>query len=159
MSPTRKKSRAPKPTRLAEDVFVELVTPKGKVFSGRANAVEFSPANAVIQLEPGAVSYFASISAGELIVRIRSEFLFFALFRATASLQRGRLTVVAEIAEPLTASFRNCGNPMCDCLERAPSSPASASASNRRATARKPRRKRSDAVPLRSTTKSRERTA
>jgi hypothetical protein len=92
-------------------------------------------------------------------VRIRSEFLFFALFRATASLRRGRLTVVAEIAEPLTASFRNCGNPMCDCLERAPSSRASASGSNRRAKARKPVGKPSGAVPLRSSTKSRGRTA
>ncbi len=96
-------------------VFVDLVTPKGKVFSGRAAAVRFSPANAVVQLEPGAVSYFGLINSGELVLRTGNRFRFFELFRGSASIVHRRLTVLAETITPVTAPFENCGNPTCDC--------------------------------------------
>ncbi len=98
-------------------VFVELMTPKGKVFSGRAAAVRFSPANTVIQLEPGAASYFGVINSGELVLRTGNRFRFFALFRASASIVDRRLTVLAETITPVTAPFENCGNPTCDCSD------------------------------------------
>jgi len=112
MPPPKIPSR--KRRRLLNDVFVELSTPKGKVFSGHAAAVEFSPMNVVVRIEPAAVSYFAVIPSGELTLRIGNDFRFFAFFRATASILRGRLTIVAEVIEPITAPFRNCGNPSCD---------------------------------------------
>ena len=99
----------------ANGVFVELMTPKGKVFSGRAAAVRFSPANTVVQLEPGAVSYFGLINSGELVLRTGNRFRFFVLFRGSASIVDRRLTVLAETITPITAPFENCGNPTCDC--------------------------------------------
>ena len=104
-----------KAVRRANGVFVELMTPKGKVFSGRAAAVRFSPANTVVQLEPEAVSYFGLINSGELVLRTGNKFHFFALFRGSASIVDRRLTVLAETITPVTAPFENCGNPTCDC--------------------------------------------
>lgn len=109
------KSRTRKAGRLSNDVCVELMTPKGKVFSGRAAAVRFSLTNTVVQLEPGAVSYFGLINSGELVLRTGNKFLFFALFRGSASIRERRLTVLAETITPVTAPFENCGNPACDC--------------------------------------------
>jgi len=99
----------------SNDVFVDLMTPKRKVFSGRAAAVRFSPANTVVQLEPGAVSYFGLINSGELVLRTGNRFRFFELFRGSASIVHRRLTVLAETITPVTAPFENCGNPTCDC--------------------------------------------
>ena len=110
-----KKGTVSQAVRLSNGVFVELMTPKGKVFSGRATAVRFSPTNTVVQLEPGAVSYFGLINSGELVLRIGHKFQFFALFRGSASLREHRLTVLAETITPMTAPFENCGNPTCDC--------------------------------------------
>ena len=111
----KNKTVTSKAIRPSNGFFVELITPKGKVFSGRAAAVRFSPANTVVQLEPGAVSYFGLINSGELVLRIGSKFQFFALFRGSASIREHRLTVLAETITPVTASFENCGNPACDC--------------------------------------------
>ncbi len=104
-----------KAVRSPKGVFVELMTPKGKVFSGRAAAVRFSPANTVVQLEPGAVSYFGLINSGELVLRTGNRFRFFALFRGSASIVDRRVTVLAETITRVTAPFENCGNPTCDC--------------------------------------------
>ncbi len=111
-------------------VFVELMTPKGKVFSGRAAAVRFSPANTVVQLEPGAVSYFGLIDSGELVLRTSNRFRFFALFRGSASIVDRRLTVLAETITPITAPFENCGNPTCDCGDTILDHPGAISRSN-----------------------------
>ena len=96
-------------------MFVELATPRQRVFRGRAAAAEFSPANAIVQLEPGAASYFGLISSGELVLRIGKEFRYFVLFRATARVLKRRLTIMAEVIEPVSAPSSNCGNPRCDC--------------------------------------------
>ena len=109
-----KKGTGSQAVRFSNGVFVEFMTPKGKVFSGRATAVRFSPANTVVQLEPGAVSYFGLINSGELVLRIGSKFHCFALFRGSASIREHRLTVLAETITPMTAPFENCGNPTCD---------------------------------------------
>jgi len=111
----RKTAGISKAVHSPNGVFVELMTPKGKVFSGRAAAVRFSPANTVVQLEPGAASYFGVINSGELVLRTGNRFRFFALFRASASIVDRRLTVLAETITPVTAPFENCGNPTCDC--------------------------------------------
>ncbi len=111
----KNKTPTGKAIRPSNGVFVELMTPKGKVFSGRAAAVRFSPANTVVQLEPGAVSYFGLISSGELVLRTGNKFQFFALFRGSASIRERRLTVLAETITPVTTPFENCGNPTCDC--------------------------------------------
>ncbi|MBA2434488.1 MAG: hypothetical protein H0V54_05275 [Chthoniobacterales bacterium] len=70
-----------------------------------------------MQLEPGRVSYFGLISSAELVLRIGARFLFFALFRANARILGQRLTILAEVIEPMTTPLRNCGNAMCDCGE------------------------------------------
>src|SRR6266568_6555494 len=111
----RKMGIVSKSVRSSNNVFVELMTPKGKVFSGRAAAVRFSPASAVVQLESGAVSYFGLINSGELVLRTGNRFQFFALFHGSASIVDRRLTVLAENITPITAPFENCGNPTCDC--------------------------------------------
>lgn len=98
-----------------KNVFVELATPRGRVFFGRADAAEFSPVNATVQLEPGAVSYFGLISSGELVLRIGKRFRHFVVFRAAVRLLRQRLTILAEVIEPVSAPSGNCRNPRCDC--------------------------------------------
>jgi hypothetical protein len=110
-----KKGTVSKGVRSSNSVFVELMTPKGKVFSGRVAAVRFSPTNAVVQLERGAASYFGLINSGELVLRTGNKFQFFALFRGSVSILDRRLTVLAETITRVTAPFENCGNPMCDC--------------------------------------------
>ena len=105
----QKTARVSKAVHSSNDVFVDLMTPKRKVFSGRAAAVRFSPANTVVQLEPGAVSYFGLINSGELVLRTGNR------FRGSASIVDRRLTVLAETIKPVTAPFENCGNPTCDC--------------------------------------------
>ncbi len=107
-----------KAPRSLNNVFVELMTPRRKVFSGRVAAVEFSPANAVIQLEPDAVSYFGLINCGELALRVGIRFRCFALFRAAASIRERHLTIIAEAIEPIAVPVPHCGNPLCDCGER-----------------------------------------
>jgi hypothetical protein len=109
------KSRTRKAGRLSDDVFVELMTPKKKVFAGRAAAVRFSLTNTLVQLEPGAVSYFGLINSGELVLRTGNKFQFFTLIRGSASIRERRLTVLAETITPVTAPFENCGNLACDC--------------------------------------------
>ena len=111
----KSKMAARKAIRQSNGVFVELVTPKGKVFSGRAAAVRFSLTNAVVQLEPGAVGYFGLINSGEVVLRTGNKFQFFALTRGNASVRGRRLTVLAKTITLVTAPFENCGNPTCDC--------------------------------------------
>lgn len=89
------------------DFFVELVTTKGKFASIHASAFEFAIVSAVLQAEPGMMFYLGPISSGELVLRIGREFRFFGIFRASARMLDRRLTVVAEIIEPLKASARD----------------------------------------------------
>jgi hypothetical protein len=111
----KRKIATSKAAHSSNGFFVELMTPKGKVFSGRAAAIRFSPANTVVQLERGAVSYFGLINSGELVLRTGNKFQFFGVFRGSASIRECRLTVLAETITPVTAPFENCGNPICDC--------------------------------------------
>ena len=111
----KSKTAARKAIRPSNGVFVDLMTPKGKVFSGRAAAVRFSLTNTVVQLEPGAVSYFGLINSGEVVLRTGNKFKFFALSRGSASIRGRRLTVLAKTITLVTAPFENCGNPTCDC--------------------------------------------
>ena len=126
----KSKMATSKATHQSNGVFVELMTPKGTVFSGRAAAVRFSPANTVVQLEPGDVSYFGLINSGELVLRIGNKFQFFALIRGSASIRERRLTVLAETITPVTSPFENCGNPICDCGAAIPDHLDAASRSN-----------------------------
>lgn len=111
----KNKTATSKAVHTSNGFLVDLITPKGKIFSGRAAAVRFSPTNTVVQLEPGAVSYFGLINSGELVLRIGAKFQFFTLSRGSASIRDRRLTVLAETITPVTAPFENCGNPTCEC--------------------------------------------
>jgi hypothetical protein len=96
-------------------IFVELATPQGKVFSGKVSAAEFSPANGVIQFEPDNATYFGLVNSADLALRIRNKFHFFTLLHASASIRVRRVSIIAEVIRPTTASLRNCGNPLCAC--------------------------------------------
>lgn len=102
--------------RSSKNFFVRLMTPKGKVFSGGVSAAEFTWPNGVLQLEPGNVSYFGAVNSGELSLRIGQRYRFFTVVHAAASLEKGRLTIVAKSIEPATTLARNCGNPRCTCV-------------------------------------------
>lgn len=97
------------------EILVELTTPKGRVFSGKASAVEFSLVKGVVQMEPGNVSYFGLIDAGEITLRIGSKYRYFTLVHASASAHERQLTILAEIIHPTIAPIRNCANPDCTC--------------------------------------------
>ena len=109
-----------KKVRSSHNFFVELTTPKGKVFSGGVSAAEFTWLNGVLQLEPGHVSYFGAVNTGELSLRIGKRFRFFTVVHAAASFQKRRLTILAEIIQPTAAPVRNCSNPSCACVVPAP---------------------------------------
>lgn len=95
--------------------FVELRTAQQKVFSGPVEAVKFSPVNAVIEIQPGGLCYFAQVVFGELALRIGKRFHFFAVIRAAACMRQQHLTIIAERIERLPSTGRNCGNPLCNC--------------------------------------------
>ena len=108
-------SRRSNSHRLQGKIFVQLATPCGRVFSGSASAVEFSPANGVLQMEPNVTTYFGLVQAAEVTVRIGKRFRFFAALNATASIEDHRFTVIAEVIRPTVAPVRNCANPDCKC--------------------------------------------
>lgn len=95
--------------------FVELRTAQQKVFCGPVEAVKFSPVNAVIDIQPGNLSYFGQVVFGELAMRVGKRFHFFAVIRAAASMRKQHLTIIAERIERLPSTVRNCGNPLCNC--------------------------------------------
>lgn len=99
----------------AKRIFVELATPRGRVFFGTASAVEFSPANGVVQMERGTTTYFTPIDAGEITLRLGKRFRFFTISHGSVSMQQRRLTVIAEIIQPIAAPVRNCANRDCTC--------------------------------------------
>ena len=84
-------------------VMVELNTPKGSVFSGQAGGVELRTANGVIAISPQEESYLNLTQTTQITLRIDSEFPSFVLKNAAASLRDGRLTVLAEDIQPMTA--------------------------------------------------------
>ena len=96
-------------------IFVELATPRGRVFAGTVSALEFAPANGVVQMEPSMTAYFGLVQSAEVTVRIGKRFRFFAALNASASIEDRRFTVMAEAIQPTPAPMRNCANPACIC--------------------------------------------
>jgi hypothetical protein len=96
-------------------IFVELATPRGRVFAGIVSALEFAPANGVVQMEPSMTAYFGLVQSAEVTVRIGKRFRFFAAVNASASIEDHRFTVMAEAIQPTPAPVRNCANPACIC--------------------------------------------
>ena len=82
-------------------VMVALNTPKGSVFSGRAESVELRTTDGVIAINPLEESYLNLTQTTQITLRLGTEFLSFALKNAAASLRDGRLTVLAEEIQPL----------------------------------------------------------
>ena len=90
--------------RKLKNVMVELSTPKGSVFSGRAGSVELRTTDGVIAINPQEESYLNLTETTQITLRIGTEFLSFVLKNAAASLRDGQLTVLAEEAEPTSAA-------------------------------------------------------
>ncbi len=85
-------------------VMVELNTPKGSVFSGRAGGVELRTTDGVIAINPQEESYLNLTQTTQITLRVGTEFLSFVLKNAAASLRDGCLTVLAEEIEPVPAA-------------------------------------------------------
>ena len=82
---------------------VELNTPKGSVFSGKAGLVELRTTDGVIAISPQEESYFNLTQTTQITLRVGTEFLGFVLRNAAASLRNGLLTVIAEDIQPMPA--------------------------------------------------------
>ena len=104
-----------KTDRKSDQIFVELTTPRGRIFSGEVSAVEFSPTNGMVQMERGKVAYFSLFDAGEIIVRSKKRSRCFVALRGSASVQVDRLSVIAEVIEAASLPVRNCANAECRC--------------------------------------------
>ena len=78
------------------DLTVELSTPSGRVFSATASSIEMRTVEGLIAITPLEKSYLSMMHTTEITVRIGDEFRAFVLENATASLAKGRLTVLAE---------------------------------------------------------------
>jgi F0F1-type ATP synthase epsilon subunit len=87
-----------------KSVLVELSTPKGSVFSGRAGGVEMRTTDGVIAINPREESYLNLTQTTEITLRVGTEFLSFLLKNAAASLRDGCLTVLAEEIQPMPAA-------------------------------------------------------
>lgn len=87
-----------------KEIMVELNTPQGGVFSGRAASVELRTTDGVIAINPQEETYLHLTETTEITLRVGTEFLSFSLTNAAASLREGRLTVLAEAVEPTTAA-------------------------------------------------------
>lgn len=79
-----------------KSVMVAMNTPKGSVFSGRADGVELRTTDGAITINPQDESYLNLTQTTQITLRVGPEFLTFALVNAAASLREGRLTVLAE---------------------------------------------------------------
>ena len=89
--------------RKIKNVSVELSTPKGSVFSGRAGAVELQTTDGVIAINPQEESYLNLTQTTQMTLRVGTEFLSFVLKNAAASLRDGQLIVLAEEVQPMSA--------------------------------------------------------
>ena len=87
--------------RQPKNVMVELSTPKGSVFSGRAKGVEIRTTDGQIAINPCEESYLHLTQVTHVTLRIGTKFRSFALRNAAASLRRGQFTVIAEEICPL----------------------------------------------------------
>jgi|SRR5581483_4329235 len=96
-------------------IFVELATPKGRIFASAVSGCEFAPANGILQMQPGVTTYFGLVPSAEVTVRIGKRFRFFAALNASASIEDHRFTVMAEVIQPTPPPVRNCANPACIC--------------------------------------------
>ena len=87
--------------------MVELNTPRGSVFSGRADGVELRTTDGAVTINPREESYLNLTHTTEITLRVGTEFVRFVLRNAAASLREGRLTVLAE--EIHEAHAATCG--------------------------------------------------
>ena len=87
-----------------KNVWVELNTPRGSVFSGQAGGVELLTTDGVIAINPREESYLNLTHITQITLRVGTQFLSFVLKNAAASLRDGQLTVLAEEVEPMPAS-------------------------------------------------------
>lgn len=83
-----------------ERIRVELSTPRGRIFSGVASAVELRTGEGLIAITPWEKNYLSLMRTTEMTVRVGREFHTFVLENATASLSEGQLTVLAEEIHP-----------------------------------------------------------
>ena len=84
-------------------LMVELNTPKGSVFSGRAGGVELRTTDGVIAISPQEESYLNLTETTQITLRVGAGFLSFVLKNAAVSLRSGLLTVLAEEIQPMPA--------------------------------------------------------
>jgi hypothetical protein len=84
----------------ASEILVDLGTPQGSVFSGRASMVEFRSGASVVQLFPKPPAALGTIQDGEIVLRVGAEFRRFRLTQAAAGFENGRLTVMAVAIQP-----------------------------------------------------------
>jgi F0F1-type ATP synthase epsilon subunit len=79
-----------------KSVAIELSTPRGIVFTGRASDVELRTTDGMITISPSKVSYLNLTHMTRITLRVGSEFLCFHVENAAASLRNGLLMVLAE---------------------------------------------------------------
>lgn len=91
----------------SSEILVDLGTPRGMVFSGRASMVEFTSGASVLQLFPLRAASLGAIQDGEIVMRVGVEFRRFHLTQAAAGFEDGRLTVMAVAVDPIAGTKRS----------------------------------------------------
>ena len=97
--------------RKLKNVMVELNTPRGTVFAGRASGVELRTTDGVIAINPREESYLNLTQTTEITLRCGAEFQSFVLRNATAGLRDGKLTVLAETIRPAETAAPETSDP------------------------------------------------
>ena len=83
---------------MKSDAAVEISTPAGIVFRGRASAIDFHTTVGVISINALEETYLNVLSTARLTLRQREGSLSFELKNAAASWRDGTFTVLAEKA-------------------------------------------------------------
>lgn len=102
-------------THHRSQIAVELATPRGNVFVGKATTVEISPATGTMQMETGRTTYFGLVAAAQVTLRLGKQHRHFTATHAAISIQDRRVTVVAEDIRETSPLPANCANPVCRC--------------------------------------------
>ena len=86
---------------LRTDTSVEIGTPAGILFRGRANAIEFRTSEGLISINTFQETYLSMLATARLTLRQGDHDFFFELKNASAGWRNGTLTIIAEEAVAL----------------------------------------------------------
>jgi hypothetical protein len=83
------------------NLIVELSTPRGTVFIGETSSVELKTGDGSVLMLPPGNTVISMTGSSTIVLRCGSNLKRFLLENATLGLRGGRLTILAEVIQPV----------------------------------------------------------